>query len=195
MPGTSAPGPLTNYACGLKGGLGTSSGTHVRNAFDIALNKSLNPIWNLYETSRGGRADAKKFLIIMTDGLNQATPMPDAIAEQFMAITANAVKTGPNDATDTPCLQTTTPPCDDVEIYTIGFFDGNQSNFDGPPRLCGKGNTAIPANPTTMDTLMIAASTSNPGTCNRFFPVHKGDNLSDVFDDIGQDILRGRLVN
>jgi hypothetical protein len=195
MPGTSNPGTNTTYMCGLKSGSGVVTGTNVRNAFDIALNKSINPIWNLYETSRGGRAESKKFLVIMTDGLNQALPIDDNTANTLTTIAANAMKSGPNNTVDTPCFQTTTPPCDDVEIYTVGFFDGNQSNFDGPPALCGIGNTAIPANPSTFDSILIAASTSTPGTCDHYFPLKKGQDLPQVFTAIATDILRGQLTN
>jgi len=85
---------------------------------------------------------------------------------------------------------------DDVEIYTIGFFDTgtDASNFaTSPTPLCPA--AVIPPNPSTNDTELISASTSKPGSCDHYYPLNKNNssNLPTLLTTVANQILRARL--
>jgi alpha-tubulin suppressor-like RCC1 family protein len=189
----------TDYGCPLKAVGG--SGTYIRGGFAIAQDITLTPDWDLFAAAKGGRPEAKRFLIVMTDGQNNAG-ISSALADLRTTQAAARIKPGINQTQETPCLQTTTPPCDDIVVYTIGFFDLGESNWDGPPRLCGPDKAAsggavvssLPA-PSSVDTMLLNASSSTPGLCDKYIPLAKSDSLPKVFEVIVSDILRGQLVN
>jgi alpha-tubulin suppressor-like RCC1 family protein len=189
----------TDYGCPLQAVGG--SGTYIRGGFAIAQDVTLTPDWDLYASAKGGRPEAKKYLIVMTDGQNNAG-ISDALADLRTTQAAARIKLGIDQTLQNPCMQTTTPPCDDIVVYTIGFFDLGESNWDGPPRLCGPDKAAaggavissLPA-PSSVDTMLLNSSSSTPGLCDKYIPLAKSDSLPKVFEVIVSDILRGQLVN
>lgn len=199
----TAPGGPTTYGCPLRAVGG--SGTYIKDAFDIALNTSLNPPWNLYDSAKGGRPESKKYLIVMTDGQNNQLSevnLTEPVADQRTVLAAERLKRGLDGVAGNPCLQTSVPPCDDITVYTVGFFDGAESAWDGPPRMCGPDKAAqggaVIANlppPTNVDAMLLAASSSTPGLCDKYIPLAKSDSLPKVFEVIVADILRGQLLN
>jgi hypothetical protein len=199
QPGATPALLNTDYGCPLQSVGG--SGTYIRGGFAIAQDVTLSPDWNLYEAAKGGRPEAKRYLIVMTDGQNNAG-ISTALADLRTTQAAARTKLGIDQTLSNPCMQTTTPPCDDVVVYTIGFFDLGESNWDGPPRLCGPDKAAaggavissLPA-PSSVDTMLLNASSSTPGLCDKYIPLAKSDSLPKVFEVIVSDILRGQLVN
>jgi Flp pilus assembly protein TadG len=179
---------VSRRICPLKSDSG--SGTYVGNGFEMAFidNGSGAFAWNIWDPTLGGRAGGKKVLVVFTDGTNNVTGVPIPTADAATVAAANSVKAGPDGSIGTS---------DDVEIYTIGFFDtgqgGDASNFATSPPLCPAAR--IPLNPAPNDSELIAASTSTPGSCDHYFPMNKTDfrSLPTLFTTVAGQILRSRL--
>ena len=181
------------YACQLKtagGGFGT--GTYLVSGLSITFMPSIG--WDLWSTARGGRSDAKKVLVLETDGNNNIDNPPGgnmsvAQADANSIAAANAIKLGADGISGT---------ADDVEIYTIGFFDEGDAAPDGsglisgPTPLCP--SNTLPGGTRAADDVLIGMSSSKPGTCDHYFPLAKSSNLPQVFVKIASAITRSRLV-
>jgi hypothetical protein len=176
-PGSTAPETSTTYGCPFKAVAG--SGTYIKTALQVVFIPSS---WDLYAPARGGRADAHKVLVILTDGENNALGLSQAAANANTVSYAEIVRRGADGTLNAP-----QPVPDDVEIFTIGFFDGTESAFEGPPPLCPANPT--PAGPTTTDSMLIAVSNSGASDCSHYYPVAKTADLAAVFSAITQAIL------
>jgi hypothetical protein len=179
IPGGYAP---TLYGCELKAVGG--SGTYVKLGFDVALTPGS---WNLFSTANGGRTEAKKFLVVMTDGANSTGGLTQAQANANTVAAAAAVKRGYDNVANSP-----SPYPDDVEVYVVGFYDQGESNFIGttPPQCPA---AVEPGGASAVDRFMIDSSSSTPGSCDHYFPLSKTTSLPEVFSNIAGNILRGRL--
>jgi Flp pilus assembly protein TadG len=161
-------GPSTSERlCPVKPDGGT--GTYIGNGFEFALRPSENhggggggALWSLYSTAVGGRTAAKKYLVVMTDGLQDIEPLGEAELNAQTLAAAQDVKEGDDGIGGT---------ADDVEIYTVGLFGQGESNFTTNPPKCPA--ATIPAGPSTVDTLLINSSSSTPGSCDRYYPLNK----------------------
>ncbi len=166
---------------------GTPSGgsTYVGNGFDMGYVPRPGGAnhWDMWDPTLGGRSSARKVLVLITDGSNSSDP-PGADAATVDS--AKWVKLGPDELAGTS---------DDVEIYTIGFFDSGSgdSNFTTNPPLCPA--AVEPPGATTNDQELIDASSSKPGSCDHYYPLSKDqlDQLPTLFTTIAHQILRSRL--
>ena len=159
--------------------------------------------YHAWDTANGGRNsavsgnNARKVLVLMTDGFNElwpsvGNPVGSASAwdSQFVNM-ANTLKLGPDGVAGT---------ADDVEIYTIGFFCSPQGSqrwcasgmADATPHPCPGG--AMPGTATAIDVLLRDASSSAPGTCDHYFPIKKTEDLPTLFRTLAGTIARGRLT-
>ncbi len=175
-----------NRICPLQADPG--SGTYVGNGFEIAFQPQPGTNhWNLWDPTLGGRSGAKKVLVLITDGSNNVSGVSVADADTATVAAANAVKLGPDGVAGTS---------DDVEIYTIGFFDtsSDPSNFATSPPLCPA--AVEPPGATSNDRELIDASSSKTGSCDHYFPLNKSqlDQLPTLFSTIAKQLLRSRLV-
>jgi hypothetical protein len=140
-------------------------------------------------------------LIIMTDGENQDATGQNRMSQwdtEFLNL-ANALKPG-----------ATSDPADDIEIFTVNFtcppgtYYGDSSNLCGSELAYNNGNSAPYPCPSAtkpadsamsnVDRLLVAASSSTPGSCDHYFPLHKGDPLPDLFLKLAGTISRGALT-
>lgn len=160
--------------------------TYVGNGFDMALRPDQG--WDIWSAANGGRTDAKKVLVLITDGTNNIPPLavPDLNTDTLAA--AATVKLGPDQDSGT---------ADDVEIFTIGLYDPavDPSSFVTDPPLCPA--PVVPASPapTSNDLLLIGSSSSSAGSCDHYYPLHKDKvaDLPEIFTTIATRILRARL--
>ncbi len=160
------------------------SGTYVGNGFEIALQPASS--WNMWAASNGGRPNAKKVLVLITDGTNNAAPIPVSDLDADTVAAANAVKAGWDGVMGTN---------DDVEVFTIGFFNTAEdaSAFATNPPLCPA--PIVPPGASSNDSELIAASSSTPGSCDHYYALNKSQatQLPALFTTIATRILRGRL--
>ncbi len=160
------------------------SGTFIGNGFQIALDPSQS--WSLYSTARGGRTQAKKVLVMITDGENNVSGVTQSQLNTETRTAAANARAGEDGITGT---------ADDVEIFTVGLFGSSESNFDTNPPKCPA--AAIPAGPSVVDQLLIDASSSAAGSCDHYFALNKAQasQLPALFVTIAGRILRSRLTN
>lgn len=160
--------------------------------------------YHAWSTANGGRNDdngegnARKVLVLMTDGFNELWPSaghpqgsPSAWDGEAKAL-ATQLKRGPDGAAGTD---------DDVEIYTVGFFctpPRSQRWCDSTlaatpaPHPCPGG--AMPGSASGTDVLLRDISSSAPGTCTHYFPIRKTEDLPQLFTKIAGAITRARLT-
>lgn len=123
----------------------------------------------------------------MTDGQNNVDGLDQATANTRTVNAANATKPGWDGTLNTP---------DDIEIYTIGFFDSGsgESGLIGtnPP---GCPSSTLPGGRTATDNMLIQASSSTPGSCDHYYPVGKNMSLPPIFGQIAGALGRARLID
>jgi Flp pilus assembly protein TadG len=178
--------------------------------------------WSTANGARNGsgNAQARRVLVIMTDGQDEAWPstgvapnqtdyaFPESPASNYdstFQTLANHLKASNPDGNGGP----------GVEIYVVGYFctDGGsfQSNtyppnnfcqsqiaYTASPRACpGPPGAAIPPSSqlSAVDQMLINVSSSSPGTCDHYIPLSKADKtLPTVFTQLAGTISRGRLT-
>jgi Flp pilus assembly protein TadG len=200
---TTCPTGMLTYACPLK--YATTYGTKLPNGVSAAG----GPTSGVFQgaNSRNNPATtgvAHKVLIVMTDGRNEdlSTAAQEGTWDTQFRNLATALKPGAS----------TTTSLDDVEIYTINFTcptnpsTGVQTVYpdttycmsrlasDGSSGNYGCPSSTLPANRSPVDDLLIAASSSTPGTCDHYFPLKKGDQLPELFVRLAGSISRGQLT-
>jgi len=160
--------------------------TYVGNGFDMALRP--DHAWDMWSAAHGGRSDAKKVLVLMTDGTNNIPPIAVSDLDDDTRVSAAAVRRGPDQTAGT---------ADDVEVFTIGLFDpsADPSTFATDPPLCPAALVPATPAPTSNDQLLIDASTSTAGSCDHYYPLRKDkvDQLPSIFTTIATRIQRARL--
>jgi hypothetical protein len=208
----SLPPPMTRFACPLRQDpSGDTSGTFIRNGITAAFVPS---VWDAFSGAHGGRdgsdgfPPAKRVLVVMTDGQNTIAPIPpaspwpdnpfarydsqgDAEGDQATIAAASLAKAGPDGQAQTD---------DDIEIYTIGFFDRGYSGLTGTtPPLCPAATQ--PANyMQRADRVLTSVSSSTSGSCDHYYPLAKpgsgahDDALPSIFAAIAGRIKRAQLV-
>jgi hypothetical protein len=182
-PAFTAAASATTYGCPLKSF--ASSGTYERSGMAVVFQPG---IWDLFSTAKGGRTNSHKVLVLETDGSNANIPLSTAVADANSIAAANRVKLGADGIAGSPL-----PIPDDVEIFTIGFFSGGFSGLiSGSTPLCP--SNTLPPGRTSIDDMLIAMSSSAPGTCDHYFPQNKTSNLSSVFTTVASAISRGQLL-
>lgn len=200
--GTGAPG----------GGAPTYTGTRIANGIDVVATpyawSTVNGGRNASVSDPSGSVWARKVLVLMTDGQNEAYPDPGLPAsagvsqwDNELRTAAAALKPGPN-ASITE---------DDVEIFVVGYFctPYSSSTTAIPGKWCKSqiaaqsqalracpGPTWPPAGvtPSAIDNLLVEASSSTPGTCDHYFPLQKTEDLPSLFAQLASRISRGRLT-
>ena len=181
-PFVTSAGSATAYGCPLKvvGG----SGTFVAGGIEVAFKPAL---WDLWEQSHGGREGAKKVLVVMTDGANNVNGMSESAANALTVAAANGARSGPDGVLESP----PSAP-DDVEVFTVGFFDRGESNFTSPQQCPSEER---PLGGTAVDRMLIDASSSTPGSCDHYYPLSKRASLPDVFTQIAGRVLGVKLLD
>ncbi len=179
--GFTVPGVPTTYGCPLQAPGG--SGTYELSGIQITFGAG----WDLWSTAKGGRTEAHKVLVLETDGLNNVTNTTALTVTQANTNSvnaANAIKPGADGTLGT---------ADDIEIYTVGFFDSGESGLIGttPP---GCPANSLPAGRTATDNELISMSSSKAGTCDHYYPLAKSASLPAVFNAIANAIKRGTLL-
>lgn len=206
----------------MDGSRPTYSGTKLPNAMSVVRDSATG--YDAWSAASGGRlpsagpdgvpgtADdvtgARRVLVMMTDGQNEAWPrpgndlrnctfIPDTTCPSWdneLVQRATELKLGPDGVAGS---------ADDVEIYVIGFFCTTSScswaRSDlakrSAPRACP--GPALPGSQASaIDMLLIQASSSASGTCDHYFPINKSidEELPQVFRTIAGAIARGRLT-
>lgn len=227
--GTPIPVPTpqtaTNFQTGNSGtesgmaaDLYSATGTRIPNAI-TAVNDPVSGYyaWGNSYGGRNGQDDvgyARKVLVIMTDGFNQAPPtgIPSGYANGLpsawnteMKTLATALKRGPDNTPGT---------VDDVEIYVVAFMCTPYSSSSSELNWCrsqaagiidanGKHPCPNGVKPTsnsimsTLDNDLNDVSSSATGTCTHYFPISKTivpkESLPQLFRVIAGSIARGRL--
>jgi Flp pilus assembly protein TadG len=199
--GTAAcPSGMATYACPLR--YATTLGTRLPAAI-YAVGGPTSGVFT-GPNSRNNPATtgiAHKVLILMTDGVNEDLTGngQNAAWDTEFGNAAAALKPG-----------ATANPADDIEIYTINFtcpvISGTQTVYPDAlycmSRVASDGaiggtygcpSATIPAT-SPVDDLLIAASSSKPGTCDHYFPLKKGDSLPNLFVRLAGSISRGQLT-
>lgn len=178
---TSTASTPTKRVCPTKPFGGT--GTYVGNGFEMTIEPNYS--WSLFHKDYGGRAGVKKALVVMTDGANNFGGVSEAEADAATVTAATAVKRGTDSESGN---------ADDVEIYTVGLYGSGESNFTSNPPLCPA--ATIPTLPSTIDTMMISASSSTPGSCDHYYPLNKAQaaQLPQLLITIANSISRSRLT-
>ena len=175
-----------------------SDGTKLPNAISV-LNNGNYFAWS---TASGGRSNARKILVIMTDGFNEDFNLP-------------GWNVPPNETIPNWNNQMTTLgnqlKAQGVEIYTVGFFCTPYSTdtvnrpqkwckstlADTPqPHPCPDSPTWPPAGitPTAIDNQLRDWSSSTAGTCDHYFPLSKQESLPALFQTIAARLMRVRLT-
>ena len=179
-----------------------STGTKLPNAITAVSSGS----YHAWSTANGGRNDpnaegvARKVLVLMTDGFNEASEygIPSAAGNTAAWDTeavnaARALELGPDGTRGTP---------DDVEIFVVGFFCTPQ----GAAHWCASrlADTTMPhpcpgptwptaTTPSAVDTLLRNMSSSTSGTCDHYFPIKKTEDLPRLFRILAGSVARSRL--
>ncbi|GAC1324556.1 MAG: hypothetical protein NVSMB2_22740 [Chloroflexota bacterium] len=198
-----------------------ATGTKLPNAFSVLGLSPISPYTNFlsgyaWATSNGGRnnvtagANARKVMVMMTDGQDEMWPLPGpggtenvASYDATVKAMADQLKLGPDHTAGTP---------DDVEVYVIGYFCTPYAPgaTQVPQTWCQSaiadttaphpcpGSTWPPAGvtPSSIDNLLWSLSSSTPGTCDHYFPLGKSENLlPQLFTDLAGRISRGQLTS
>lgn len=161
--------------------------TYVGNGFDLALRPDFGSGWSMYDAAHGGRSDAKKILVLITDGTNN---IPSQSQGNTMTRNSAALVKKGNDGVG--------GTADDVEIFTIGLFDPSQdpSSFATDPPLCPAAVVPASPGPSSNDRLLIDTSSSTAGSCDHYYPLSKDhvSELPNIFTSIAGRIARARLA-
>ncbi len=183
----------------------TYTGTKLPNAISVLNNGG----YYGFATANGGRNDAsgegwaRKVVVLMTDGYNELWPVygnPAGDASPWdgeVVSRAAALKLGPDGTAGT---------VDDVEVYVVGFFCTPYStSSSAPQKWCRSRMADTPAphpcpgpwnqaQASAIDSLLRDVSSSSPGTCDRYFPLRKTEDLPQMFTVLAGQIARGRLT-
>jgi Flp pilus assembly protein TadG len=173
----------TTYGCPLK--TTTDTGTYIKVGFDITFIASS---WNLWSTSRGGRSDARKVLVVFTDGETEVTTPSTATANSLSVDAANTTKRGADGLAGSPPAFP-----DDVEIFVVALFGNHESPIADtiPPGCPGD---VIPSTRASVDDMLIAASSSRSSTCDHYYPVASRSALSQTFRAVAAAMSRAHLT-
>lgn len=160
------------------------SGTYIRGGIDITF---LPGVWNAWSTANGGRAEARKILVLFSDGQTNVDGITEATADSRAVASANTTKRGADGLSGT---------ADDVEIFVVGLFQGNEASATGltgttPP---GCPRAALPGGRTDTDNMLISVSSSSPGSCDHYYPIDDPTALPQTFRTIAGALARGRLT-
>lgn len=195
-----APGPCTP----------TYTGTKLPNGLNVVDDTGSG--YYAWSTANGGRnnaageGNARKVLVMMTDGQDEGWPdqgpqaTPSVWDTQF-ATRAAALKLGPDALPGT---------ADDVEIFTVAFFctPYSTSTTAVPAKWCKSQIADTPAphpcpgpvwpppgvTPSNVDNLLRDASSSSPGTCDHYYPLGKAESLPQLFQALAGSISRAALT-
>ncbi len=185
------------------------TGTKLPNGINV-MGSGASTAWS---TANGGRNDsppgagwARKVMVLMTDGQDEAWPDPSMNQGFFpqsvsgwdtqVQTAAASLKLGPDGVAGTP---------DDVDLYVVGYFCTDQSGFGSQfcqsqlartasPHPCPSATLPPAASRSAIDNLLIAISSSSPGTCDRYYPLAKTESLPLLFQQLVGTISRGRLT-
>jgi hypothetical protein len=156
---------MTEYACPFKAAGG--SGSYVRSGLAIVHPPAGE---SLFAPQNGGRIGAQKVLVLLSDNANNAG-ISEEVANAETVRYAAIVKRGADGRPDVPRRVQ-----DDVEIFAIGFFGGGESAMLAS-RVSQCPAAELPLARSPIDEMMIAVSSSRPGTCDHYYPVAKDSNL------------------
>jgi Flp pilus assembly protein TadG len=170
------------------------TGTKLPNAF-FALNNN-SSTWstvnNAWSTNRGGRADARKIMVLFTDGRNEEHP------------------SGPQSATAWDSEARTMAnmfKAQGVEIYSVGFFCAPYSDSFFPPKAYCKSRLVDAPSPvcpgpwpptvaySPIDELLKDLSSSSDRTCDHYYPLKKTDDLPELFRTLAARFMAVRLTS
>jgi hypothetical protein len=161
------------------------SGTYILAGIQVAFNPGVQDLWS---TARGGRVDAKKAMVIFTDGQTNVTTPDETTANSRSVAAANAAKRGADGIVGTR---------DDVEIFVVGLFHGSEAGATGltgtNPPGCPR-STGLPGGRTVTDDMLIGVSSSTAGTCDHYYPLSDRASLPQTFRTIAGALSRGRLT-
>jgi Flp pilus assembly protein TadG len=165
-----------------------------------------------WDSTNGGRVDstpntamnARKVLVLMTDGKNENWPTPGpgspedpATYDTNVVGMANRLRNGADGIAGN---------YDDVEIYVVGYFctpyGSNQfclgALADTLPHGCPGPVYPPPGTiPSAIDDLLNSvASKSTPGSCDHYYPLSKSEpaGLAGLFQSLAGRISRGQLT-
>lgn len=182
------------------------TGTKLPNGVSVV--KNISPAWDSWATANGGRNGAgtdpfaRKALVMITDGQNQVyhnglnDPQGDtaAVWDTSVVTLATTLKLGADGIAGT---------ADDVDVYTVGFFCTPYSTSGSSWCKSRMADTTAPhpcpnavwnaAAASAVDTLLKNVSSSSAGSCDKFYPIKKTENLPYLFQTIAGAIARGRL--
>ena len=170
------------YGCPLEPIGGT--GRYIRNGFEITF---MSGTWNLWSTARGGRADARKALVIFVAGENEVTTPSTSTANTRTVNAANAVKPGADGVSNSPA-----PLPDDVQIFVVGLFSDQSVVANTIPPGCP--SDTLPPYRNSFDNMLIAASSSRTGGCDHYYPMVNNNALPQAFRAIAAAISRSQLA-
>jgi hypothetical protein len=155
-------------------------------------------------------------MVIMTDGQDEAWPAPNSPSQwqppyfpqivlgssgwdgQVVSL-SNTLRLGLDGMAGTK---------DDVEIFVVGYFctpyQGDYppaNNFcpsrtvdTSQPHPCPADTLPPAAQRSPDDNLLIAMSSSTPGTCDHYYPVKKSESLPQIFQQLAARLSRPRLI-
>jgi Flp pilus assembly protein TadG len=185
--------PIRHLDYAAPGGDGSSpkyTGTKLPNAFTVVNNTSAGFYAWTNTAAYGGRVDAHKALVMLTDGQNEAWPIPTgedvSTYDNLTRQRAIETKNGPDGIAGT---------ADDVEVFVIGYFCTPYTPNQNPPqsfcksaladtplstRPCPNGAWPPAVTPSAVDTLLHDISSSTPNTCDHYFPLKKSEDLPQI---------------
>lgn len=176
------------------------TGTKLPNAFTVLDNAS----YYAWSTANGGRDNAHKIMILITDGQNEESPagnFPQDIAayDTSMQTLADNIKRG----------KLTTDASDDVEVFVVGFFCApyNTTN-QAPDKFCksrlvnsAEEDRACPGawppsgiTASDIDIKLRNLSSSTAGTCDHYYPIRKSEDLPKLMKKLSQRFAGVRLT-
>lgn len=180
--GFLSAGSATTYGCPLDPIGGT--GRYIRNGFEITF---MSGTWNLWSTARGGRADARKALVMFVAGENDVTTPSTSTANTRTVNAANAIKPGADGVSNSPAALP-----DDVQIFVVGLFSDESVVAGTIPPGCP--SDTLPASRNSFDNMLISASSSRTGTCDHYYPMVTNGSLPQAFRAIAATISRAQLT-
>jgi hypothetical protein len=178
------------------------TGTKLPNAINVTSHAG----YYAWDTAHGGRNsstnpndNARKILVMMTDGVDEAWPRQGTqlnVASwdgQFDTAAAN-IKNGANGIAG---------DWDDVEVYTVGYFCGGYSAgtwcasrlVDAATPQCPNSTNYSGLTTSPVDDRLRNASSSKTNACDHYFPLKKGDDLPQMFQQLAGAISRGQLTD
>jgi hypothetical protein len=155
------------------------------------------------DSSQGGANNARKVMVLMTDGQDEMWPLPGPGGSESVSTydtnvqsMANALQNGPDGVAGT---------YDDVDIYVVGYFCTDYPNNFCQSALAASTPHGCPGpqypppgmTPSTIDNLLNAIASSTPGTCDHYYPLGKTETVQDLpglFQSLAGRISRGALT-